>query len=88
MLIYSFILLSFVLPIHSFFTNPLLNPVNILRDYKKELTNKGINCSKIPCNCNGFNKNIPKKHNFTELQIILNKTLALPIIWNDGEVPW
>ena len=88
MLVYNFIILSFLLPIHSFFINPLLNPVNILRGYKKELTDKGINCSKIPCNCYILNKNIQKIQNITEFKINLNKTLALPIRWNDGEVPW
>ena len=78
MLVYSFIMLSFLLPIHSFFTYS--NPINLLIGYKKGL--------QISCNCYILNKNIQKIHNVTELQIHLNKTLALPVRWNDGEVPW
>ncbi len=88
MLVYRFILLSFLLPIHSFFINPNINPVNLLIAHKKGLKDRCILCSKISCNCYRFHKKFQKIHNITELQIHLNKTLALPVRWNDGEVPW
>ena len=100
---YSFILLYFLLPIfpiHSFFTNPIsfkpiigiypfYNKNNKNKD-KKELTYNMMHCSKTSCDCNCYSANhtFKKIHNITELQIHLNTTLALPVRWNDGEVPW
>ena len=90
MFVYRFILLSFLLPIHSFFINPNINPVTLLIAHKKGLKDRCVHCSKISCNCNCYrgNKHFQKIQNITELQIHLNKTLALPVRWNDGEVPW
>ena len=98
---YSFIFLSLILPmfpIHSFFINPIsFKPIigiypfhnkNNKNKNKKELTYNMMHCSKTSCNCYMFRTNFQKIHNITELQIHLNKTLALPVRWNDGEVPW
>ena len=86
---YSFILLYFLLPIfpiHSFFTNPIsFKPIIGIYPFHN---NNMMYCSKTSCNCYMFRTNFQKIHNITELQIHLNKTLALPVRWNDGEVPW
>ena len=93
MFIYSFILISFLLPIfpifpiHSFFIHSKLG--NLLIGHKKEeLKDRFIIFSKQSGNSYISNQTFQKIHNITELQIHLNKTLALPVRWNDGEVPW
>ena len=86
---YSFILLYFLLPVNSFKSIIGIYPFHKNKN-KKELTYNMMHCSKTSCDCNCymFRTNFQKIHNITELQIHLNKTLALPVRWNDGEVPW